>query len=51
MFADTNVQIADSETAILVEPEYFYWLEPLLIATPEDILGMAALIVFLIPAV
>ena len=37
--ADTSVVIDDSEEIILVEPEYMDWLLPMLIATPDDVIG------------
>ena len=39
LFEDTDIVIDEDETVILVEPEFFDWLLPLMIATPDNIMG------------
>ena len=39
VFADTSVFINDEETIIVREPEYLDGLLPILIATPENVVG------------
>lgn len=39
LFADTEIAIGEDETVIMVEPEFFDWLLPLMIATPKEIMG------------
>ena len=39
VFQDTEISIADSETVILVEPEYMEWVLPVLVATPDKVIG------------
>ena len=40
VFGTTDVgTLTDDEEVILVEPEYFDWLLPLIIASPDNIVG------------